>query len=382
MDVIVIGGGIVGTAAAALLAEAGARVSLFDRDGLAAGASGANSGVIQHPMDPVMVSLYHETIALYRGLSQMDAGFRLAHEPAGLLFVAHERAAVDQMAASFPDLATEVLVGRALQALEPALAPDLVACRVPIGYPVPPSASTYAYATLAERRGVTVRLGRGATLVLRGDRVVGASVDGRVIPADLVLVAAGPWTPEVIDPTGRWRPIRSLWGVVVEVELAGPPGHVMEEAEINAVIGPEPGEPQASDFSLVTAGGVSAVGSTFLDEEPDPAAWVVPLMTRASSFVPRLAEAPIRGVRACARPLSIDGRPLIGPVAGIEGLYVCAGHGPWGISTGPASARLVVDQMLGRPVRIPPELDAGRFGSPLGPTYVRPEEGPVRRSPA
>ncbi len=132
----------------------------------------------------------------------------------------------------------------------------------------------------------------------------------------------------------------------------------------------------------MTAGGVSAVGSTFLDEEPDPAAWVVPLMTRASSFVPRLAEAPIRGVRACARPLSIDGRPLIGPVAGIEGLYVCAGHGPWGISTGPASARLVVDQMLGRPVRIPPELDAGRFGSPLGPTYVRPEEGPVRRSPA
>lgn len=366
MDVIVIGGGIVGAAAAAFLAEAGARVTLFDRDGLASGASGANSGVIQQPMDPVMTSLYRETVALYRGLSQMDAGFRLPDEPAGMLFVEHERAAADQMAASFPDLTPEILVGRALQALEPTLAPDLVACRVPIGYPVPPSASTYAYATLAERRGVTIRLGRGATPFLRGGRVVGARVDGRLIPADSVLVATGPWTPEVIDPSGRWRPIRSLWGVVVEVELADPPSHVLEEAEIHAVIGPEPGAPQASDFSLVTAGGVSAVGSTFLDEEPDPAAWVVPLLTRASSFVPNLANAPIRGVRACARPLSIDGRPLIGPVPGIDGLYVCAGHGPWGISTGPASARLVVDQMLGRPVSLAPELGAARFGSPLG----------------
>lgn len=366
MDVIVIGGGIVGASAAAFLAEAGARVTLFDRDGLASGASGANSGVIQHPMDPDMVSLYRETVSLYRELSPLDAGFRLPEEPAGMLFVGHDRVAVDQMAASFPELATEVLTGHALQALEPALAPDLVACRVRIGYPVPPSASTYAYATLAERRGATIRLGRGAVPVLRGDRVVGVRVDGRLIAADLVLIAAGPWTPEVIDPTGRWRPIRSLWGVVVEVELVDPPGHVLEEAEIHAVIGPEPDAPQASDFSLVTAGGVSAVGSTFLDEEPDPAAWIGPLMARASSFVPKLADAPIRGVRACARPRSIDGRPLIGPVPGMAGLFVCAGHGPWGISTGPASARLVVDQMLGRAVDLPPGLEAGRFGSPFG----------------
>ena len=43
-DVIVIGGGIVGTSAAAFLAASGASVTLFDRTGLASGASGANSG--------------------------------------------------------------------------------------------------------------------------------------------------------------------------------------------------------------------------------------------------------------------------------------------------------------------------------------------------
>ena len=46
-------------------------------------------------------------------------------------------------------------------------------------------------------------------------------------------------------------------------------------------------------------------------------------------------------------------------------LVVCAGHGPWGISTGPASARLIADLALGRSVTIPAALDAARFGSPF-----------------
>ena len=368
-DAVVIGGGIVGAAAAAFLAEAGATVTLFERAGLASGASGANSGIVQHPMDPALVPLYRRTVQLYRELSRAEAGFRLADEPAGMLFVSRERAAADGIAASFPHLATEILEGRDLATLEPALAPDLVGCRVPIGYPIPPSASTYGYATVAERRGVTVRSGRAATPTIKAGRVTGVTVDGQLVSADQVLVAAGPWTPDVVDPSGRWRPIRALWGVVVELELAPPPRFVLEEAEIDAVIGPAGGisgpDPRPSfDFSLVTAAGVSSVGSTFLDDEPDPADWIVPLLTRARGFVPAVDAAPIRGVRACARPISLDGRPLIGAIPGIDGLFVCAGHGPWGISTGPASAELVVDRMLGRDVDIAPELDAARFGAP------------------
>jgi glycine/D-amino acid oxidase-like deaminating enzyme len=68
-DVAVIGGGIVGTAAAAFLAEGGARVTLYEREALAAGASGRNSGVVQHPFDPVLVPLYLETVELYRRLA-------------------------------------------------------------------------------------------------------------------------------------------------------------------------------------------------------------------------------------------------------------------------------------------------------------------------
>jgi glycine/D-amino acid oxidase-like deaminating enzyme len=45
-DIAIVGGGIVGCAAAAFLAEAGARVELFESGQLAGAASGRNSGAI------------------------------------------------------------------------------------------------------------------------------------------------------------------------------------------------------------------------------------------------------------------------------------------------------------------------------------------------
>ena len=385
-DVVVIGGGIVGASAAAFLAEAGVRVTLVEREGLASGASGANSGVVQHPFDPVLAVLYRETLARYRELSAADLGFRLPAEPSGLMYLSADEAAVRNvdraLADAFPELPREVVTGVALARLEPALAAGLWACRVGMGFPVHPGASTYAYATLAERRGATVRSGRTANLDRSGDEVVGVIVDGRRLACDAVLVAAGPWSPAVIDPSGAWTPIRHRWGVVIEVELVDDPSHILEEAEIGAVIGPDagprpisgyggPGQPIMDesaeallDFSLVPLPGMASVGSTFLARQPEPAAWVESILGRASAFLPAVVDAPIRGTRSCARPQSADGRPLIGRVPGRRGLFVCAGHGSWGISTGPASARLVVDQILGREPDIAAELDPARFGSP------------------
>jgi glycine/D-amino acid oxidase-like deaminating enzyme len=50
---------------------------------------------------------------------------------------------------------------------------------------------------------------------------------------------------------------------------------------------------------------------------------------------------------------------------GVSGLFTCVGHGPWGISTGPASARLAVDAILtGDEQHIAPELRAARAAGP------------------
>lgn len=376
-DVAVIGGGIVGTAAAAFLAEAGLRVRLYERVEIAAGASGRNSGIVQHPFDPFLAELYRATLAEYRNLAREVDGFGLPSEPAGLLLVGRDGAIAERTAAdwagTWPDSRPEVLAGAALTRLEPALAPDLVACRLAIGYPVEPAAATHAFATLGARRGVEIVVADARPAIADG-RAIGVRVGDRVEPAGAVLVAAGPWTPNLIDPSRSWQPVRAIWGVVAGLALDAAPTHALEAADITI----EPGEAidptghpirmepsdTAVEFSLMPAAGSSALGSTFLSAEADPAAWLSALRHVGARYVPAVEDAPLVGLRHCARPVSVDGRPLIGSVGGIAGLFVAAGHGPWGISTGPGSARLVADLILGAigPAVVPTSLDPNRFG--------------------
>jgi glycine/D-amino acid oxidase-like deaminating enzyme len=390
-DVVVVGGGIVGVSAAAFLSAAGASVLLVERDGLASGASGANAGVVWHPFDPVMVALYRETVVLYRELANASGSFRIGERPTGLLEVStSERAVRAQRAAIeafYPELGATVLDESALREAEPGIAAGYWGCRSELGYPIAPASSTYAYATLAEARGAIVRTGRAAALEIAGDGVTGVRIDGEPIAAGAVLAAAGPWTPALLDATLAWVPIRPLWGVVAEVEMQRQPRHIVDEIgedaaadtiatasgngqrwELDPAASPEREAPSPGAVrpSVAPTPGIASIGSTHLALEPDPAAWIEPILVRASRFLPAISEAPIRGVRACARPLSDDGRPLVGFVPGKRNLFVCAGHGPWGISTGPASARLVTDLILGRAPAIPDELDSARFGAPGG----------------
>jgi glycine/D-amino acid oxidase-like deaminating enzyme len=354
-DVAIIGGGIVGCAAAAFLAEAGVQVDLYERDEVAAAASGRNSGSVQHPFDPVLKDLHVETLRHYRELDD----FELAPEPAGVLMLARERAVLEpsvvEVERDCPELAPALLEPDELRRVEPAVGPGVWGCRLDTGYPVRPAAATRAFAKRAYAAGARFHEGETAWPWVIGARARGVLAAGVRRPAGAVLVAAGPWTPEVIDPTRAWRPIVPVWGVVADIEMKQPPRHVLEEAGVESLgVGGA-----ASIFSLVPADGQVSVGSTFLPEEPDSPAWAPTLRRGGEPFVPGLRRAKVLGVRACARPQSVDGRPLVGEVPGHEDLWVAAGHGPWGISTGPAAARMVTDAVLGRG-EVPAPLSVAR----------------------
>src|SRR5918995_446219 len=82
MDVVVIGGGIIGCTAAAELAAAGADVTLIEETAIGAGASGRNLGALQHPFDDDLVGLHMETLAIYRDLAAESHGFGVPSDPA------------------------------------------------------------------------------------------------------------------------------------------------------------------------------------------------------------------------------------------------------------------------------------------------------------
>jgi glycine/D-amino acid oxidase-like deaminating enzyme len=171
------------------------------------------------------------------------------------------------------------------------------------------------------------------------------------------VVAAGPWTPEALGGGATW--VQASWGVVAQVRLRNPPRHAIEQAGVEALT--RPGGAPPSLFSIVTTDEVSVVGSTFTSEEPDAAAVAPTLVERGARFVPELTSAAIEHVRACARPLAADGRPLLGAIG--ESADLVTGHGAWGVSLGPGSAQLVTRAMT-EGAEIPPELQAARFGAP------------------
>jgi glycine/D-amino acid oxidase-like deaminating enzyme len=345
-DVAVVGAGIAGCATAAFLAEAGAAVALYERAAIAAGASGRNSGIVQHPLDTALTGLYEASLELYATLGH---GFELPAEPSGVLLVSHDPEPLardfEAARAAFPELEPEWLEGEALRSEEPALARGLHAYRLSTGRPVGPTAATRGWAERARAAGARFELGR--------------DVRAADLTASAVVVAAGPWTPEALGARPAWRPVYPNWGVVAQVRLERPPRHSLEQAGIEALTAP--GGAAGRLFSLVTAGGASAVGSTFDPEPPEPEVVAPSVLEHAARFVPALAGAAIDHVRACARPLSADGRPLLGPVA--DDLHLVTGHGPWGVTLGPGSARLVARSLL-HGEEIPPELAAARFGAP------------------
>ena len=361
--VIVIGGGIIGCTAAALLSEAGRDVTLVEATAIAAGASGRNSGSIQHPFDPVLLTLHRESLAMYRELAATNDAFSLPADPVGVLLLTDDLAEAEARAAELqaevPELEPTVLAPSEVAKLEPALSPGWAAVRLDTGYPVTPDAATLAMAARAALAGATVRIGVAARPWVADGRVRGVALeDGTTMSGDAVLVAGGPWTPEIFDMEPPWPPITRTWGVTAQVAVANPPRHILEEGVVHTVNIPT-GQ-AGSLFSLMPVGTVATVGSTFLTDPPDPEVEGRLLVARGTAFVPALADAPILGIQMCARPQSSDGRPRIGPVPSVDGLFVCAGHGPWGISTGPGSAALVADLILGSDDRVPAELAASR----------------------
>jgi D-amino-acid dehydrogenase len=177
---------------------------------------------------------------------------------------------------------------------------------------------------------------------------VGARLGARLVrerpaaPPDATLVCTGAWTPGITP----------LWGAVAEVTERHS-GHALEELEAEPFAGPGSGGTRL--FSAIG----TAIGSSVDAHEPEPQAMAPELLRRAARFVPALRDAEVRSARACPRPVSPDGRPLIGAVA--ERVHVCAGHGPWGISLGPGSAEVAVGALL-HSAPVPRAYDVTRIG--------------------
>jgi glycine/D-amino acid oxidase-like deaminating enzyme len=384
-DVVIVGGGIAGVTCAVELAGRGASVTLLERDEIAAGASGRNQGWFVLSSDPPCAPMSAVSLERYLELIEGSAvPVRFDREPVGhLLFTRDEAAApmVEERARAWAasGVRAEALDAAGLRAEEPALADGFVAAwLLEQGRRIDPAALTIAHAHRARSLGAEIRRHMSVrALTTSGERATGVVTDEGVIAAGTVILAAGPWSAPLVRPLGVDLPVTGSRGWIVE--LAGAPGllhHLLEEEE------DAPGSETGDDFPTAgafLAGGhrppsVAALlhsagdGTVVCGASHHPAMRAEPddedaprrIVERAVGVAPSLADATIRGIRWGIRPMSPDGRPLVGWLR--EGLLAATGHGPEGIllggGTGVLAAALVTG---GEPPFDPAPFDPLRF---------------------
>jgi glycine/D-amino acid oxidase-like deaminating enzyme len=387
-NVVVVGGGIIGCACAHELARRGAHVMLLERAELAAGASGRNHGLLLAPLDPVMVPMSAASLALYEEIQERSPlRFNLDPAPIGFLVVAGDEGEVpaaraEAEAAAACGVSIERLDDTGIRELEPGLAPGLAAgWMLEDGRRLDPAALTVALGLVAGVHGADV--GRNITaraLFDDGRRVRGVVTDDGLIPADAVVVAAGPWTGSLLRPLGIALPITGARGWLVHVSSKQPVlGRIVNRAGWH-VTGEEWGmsapsaEEVAADYPDPDVGtllqpnpdGTMLVGGSrqpVVTGEPEDATVPQRILRAAIQLVPDLAEATVLSAWWGIRPMTPDGRPVVGQLR--EGLFVASGHGGQGVILGGGTARLVASMVLGERAPFDPEpFSPGRFLDP------------------
>ena len=194
-----------------------------------------------------------------------------------------------------------------------------------------------------------------AELVVDGARVAGVRIvdgppsgaasgdrrsGGETIAADVVVVAGGAWTTELLEPLGL------DWTVDVEPQK-GQIIHLGLEVDTSrwpVLLPVGPHYLLAFDDARVVVGATRELGSGF--DTRVTAAGQAEVLATALSVAPGLADATLLETRVGLRPLA-RGLPTIGPVPGIDGLLVGTGLGAAGLTIGPLWGRLLAELVRG-----------------------------------
>jgi sarcosine oxidase subunit beta len=370
-EVVVIGGGISGTAAAYELARAGASVTLLERGGLASMASGWTlAGVRQSGRHPAELPLATAAVDRWQDLAE-ELGADVEYRQDGNLRLARTQdevpviqAIVDEQREQGLDL-TFLPDNHAVREVAPAIAESVLAASFcPSDGHANPTAAVRAFASAAERFGATILTETSVGAIeANGGRVRGVRTSRGDIAADAVVVTAGVYSGQLCAPLGVDLPLQvARVGVVQTVPL--PP---LIEPVLGVATADFAGRQEVGGRFRFTGGGQpwphrldELVGGN--DVVQPPAAEVMAALSRAIDVLPTLAEARVARVWGGLLDMTPDALPIIERVPEFDGLVVATGFSGHGFCLGPVTGRIVRDLVVNRESTFPVEpFRRGRF---------------------
>ncbi len=355
LHVLIVGGGIMGTSAAWELAKRGARVVVLEKSVPGAEASSAAAGILgaeaeAHQAGPMLDlcrysrKLYPQWVKALQKETNVSVGF-LGGGCVEVAFTHNELARWKKKRAfQIKSGKARVLSPNALKELEPHVSEK--ACGgiyLPDDARITPRDLFLATRIAAENSGVEFRRGAYVRRVLttsKGDsrrRVQGVLLeDGTQLEADVVVVAAGSWTPLIEGLPLNPQDIIPARGQVVELVCPRPPLSRLAFG--------------AGCYLVPRANGRVLIGSTleFVGyTKAVTAKGVRDLLKSAIRLLPGLESAEINDIWSNFRPYTQDELPFMGG-GDIEGLILASGHYRTGILLAPATAKITADLAFNR----------------------------------
>jgi glycine oxidase len=328
--VVIVGGGVIGCAVAERLSrERRHQVLLLERDAIGAHASGAAAGLLAPHSETAGFEMSSRSMAMYPETVERV-------ERSGIAVEYREGDSLTPALTGEEERRLRRSPGRWLdaeqaRAMEPELSRGVRGAAVFREAQVTPIRLVRALALTAAAQGAEIREGAPVgALTARSGRLQGVQTAEGQVRADVVVVAAGPWSPTLASPLGVALHVRPNRGQLVMLRPRG--------AALRHVL------TWRGSYLVPKPDGTVVAGSTEEDagfDERPTAEGVSGLLEFACRAVPALGGAVVERIWAALRPATPDGQPVIGPMPEVPNLVVATGHNRNGILLAPITAELV-----------------------------------------
>ncbi len=355
-DILVVGGGVMGTSIAYHLARQKAgRVLLLERQALCSGTTGRSGAIIrQHYSNDFTIRMAKESLHIFQHFDDLvggDCGFVTT----GLIVMSNEQGA-EALRANVTlqqgqGVNTQLLKSGEISQAAPGYNGEGVALAgyEPAAGVADPMATTHCFAQRARDYGATIREGVTVTHLLQQNRIMTGvrTVDGDIL-SPIVILAANVWSGRLTRNVGIALPIKptrhSMLSLRRPHDFGGRQGLHAVGVDITRQI-----------YIRPDLGGITLIGSTedvLAASDPDNYTQglseeeIAHFRSTASGSIPALARAVPRGGWAGIYDDTPDYHPILDRLEPYSGLYCAAGFSGHGFKLSPIIGQWMTELIL------------------------------------
>lgn len=364
-DVLIIGGGIIGSSIAWQLSRRGTRVLVLEKNDVASGSAGATDGVVgYHTKKPgAQLDLAVQSIAMFRTLADElgeDIAFDFTCGGLQPAEDAEQYAVLERLASEQRKSGVDIrMIGpEEAHELESALSTDIAgALYCKASGKVNPLKLTYAYEHAAKRLGAVYQNETEVTGILtEKGQVKGVRTSRGEFYCDTIVNAGGAYAGKIAQLAGLSLPIRPRKGQLAVTEPVGFFLHATVQCALYNLIKFRPElvkDESAKRLGASLSIGQSETGGLLIGGTREFAGYekentfeaIEVMMNRALRFFPGLEGIHVIRFFSGLRPYTPDGMPMLGKTAALRGFYMAAGHEGDGIALSPVTSKVIAEEI-------------------------------------